>query len=113
MRALPLEGRKPSNGVYPLVWMFSLTSMLQKITMTDSAGTLEKTLERNLLKVDHNRPLPLLDLTFGEVYGYPSTLNPAEGGTFQGLGSVLAGAVQCNDEDNSRARFGPSPPSIP
>ena len=72
--------------------------MLQKIAMTDPAGTLEKALERNLLKVEHDRPLPLLDLTFGEVHGYPSNLNPAVGGTFQGVGSVLGGAVQCNDE---------------
>ena len=43
--------------------------------MTDPVGTLEKALERNLLKVEHDRPLPLLDLTFGEVHGYPSNLN--------------------------------------
>ena len=63
--------------------------MLQKLTMTDPAGTLgalagsrriaaghfPKALERNLLKVEHDRPLPLLDLTLGEVHGYPSNLN--------------------------------------
>jgi len=63
--------------------------MLQKITMTNPAGTLgahagsrriaagqfPKALERNLLKVEHDHPLPLLDLTFGEVHGYPFNLN--------------------------------------
>ena len=43
--------------------------------MTDPAGTLEKALERNLLNVKHDRSLPLLDLTLGEVRGYPYNLN--------------------------------------
>ena len=50
------------------------------------------------MKVERDRPLPLLDLTFREVHRYPSNLNPAAGGTFQGVGSVLGGAVQCNDQ---------------
>ncbi len=58
--------------------------------MTDPAGTLERALERNLLKVEQDDLLPLLDLTVGEVRGYPCNLNePA----FQGVGSVLGGSV--------------------
>jgi len=49
--------------------------MLQKKTMTDPAGTVEKALERNLLNVEHDPPLPLIDLTLGEVHGCPSNLN--------------------------------------
>jgi len=49
--------------------------MLQKMTMTDLSGTLEKALERNLLNVEHDRPLPLLGLTLGEVHGCPFNLN--------------------------------------
>jgi len=63
--------------------------MSQEITMTDPAGTLgahagsrriaagqfPKALERNLLKVEHDHPLPLLDPTLGEVHSYPSNLN--------------------------------------
>ncbi len=45
------------------------------MTMTDLAGTLEKALERHPLNVKHDRPLPLLDLTLGEVPGYPSDVN--------------------------------------
>jgi hypothetical protein len=41
----------------------------------NAAGHFPKALERNLLKVEHDRPLALLDLTFGEVHGYPSNLN--------------------------------------
>ncbi len=43
--------------------------------MTDLVGTLKKALERNLLNVEHIRPLPLLDLTLGEVLGYPFNSN--------------------------------------
>ncbi|MEI9475145.1 MAG: hypothetical protein WCO26_01010 [Deltaproteobacteria bacterium] len=32
-------------------------------------------MERNLFNVRHDRPLPLLDLTLGEVRGYPYNLN--------------------------------------
>jgi hypothetical protein len=49
--------------------------MLQKIAMTDLPGTLEKALERNLLNVKHDRPLPLLDPVLGDVLGYPSNSN--------------------------------------
>jgi len=45
--------------------------MLQKIAMTDPAGTLEKALGRNIFNVKHDRPLPLLDLTLGEVLDDP------------------------------------------
>jgi len=45
------------------------------MNMTDPAGTLEKALERNLLNVEHDRPLPLLDLTLGGVHGCPTNLN--------------------------------------
>ena len=51
------------------------TSTLQKNRQTDPAGTLEKALERNLFNVRHDRPLPLLDLTLGEVRVYPYNLN--------------------------------------
>jgi len=41
--------------------------------------------------------LPLLDLTLGEVLGYPSNpIKPA----FQGVGVFPAGLTQCNDEVN-------------
>ena len=53
----------------------SLTSTLQKMTMPDPAGTLKKGLERNLLNPEHERPLPLLDLTPGVVQVCPSNLN--------------------------------------
>jgi hypothetical protein len=43
--------------------------------MTDPAGTLEKALERNLLNAKHGCSLPLLDLTLGELLGYPSNSN--------------------------------------
>jgi hypothetical protein len=45
--------------------------------MTDPAETLEKALERNLLNVEHDRlpPAAGLDLTLGEVLGYPSNFN--------------------------------------
>ena len=53
--------------------------MLQKKAMTDSTGTLEKALERNLLKVKHHPPMvpPAagLDLTLGDVLGYPFDSN--------------------------------------
>jgi hypothetical protein len=60
----------PPNGKPP-----ELTSTLQKIAKADPAGTLEKALERNLLKVKHDRLLTLLDLTLGEVLGYPCNVN--------------------------------------
>jgi len=61
----------------------------------DPAGTLEKALERNLLNVKHERPLPLLVLTLGELLvDLSNSRRPA----FQGVGSDLAGAIQCNDE---------------
>jgi hypothetical protein len=49
--------------------------LLQKIAITDPAETLEKALERNLLNVEHDRLLPMLGLTLGEVFGYPSNSN--------------------------------------
>ncbi len=49
-----------------------IPNVAKKIVVTDPAGTLEKALERNLLNVQHDRPLPLLDLTFGGVLGNPS-----------------------------------------
>jgi len=45
------------------------------VAMTDPPGTLEEALERNILKVEHDRPLPLLDFTLGEVLGYPFDSN--------------------------------------
>ena len=72
----------------------SMPSMLEKIAPTDPTGTLEKALERSLLNVDHNRPLPLLGLTLGEV---PEThlirIKPA----FQGVGSVPGGSGECDE----------------
>jgi hypothetical protein len=49
--------------------------MLGKVAMTDPAGTLEKALERNLLNVKHDHPLPLLELNLSEVLGNPSNSN--------------------------------------
>jgi hypothetical protein len=61
--------------------------------------------ERNLLRVDHDRPFPLLDPTFREVPGYPSNFNktriPTRCLPAGRQGSVLGGAVQCNDEMKS------------
>jgi hypothetical protein len=47
----------------------------KKIALSDPAGTLEKALERNIFNVKHDRPLPLLDLTLGEVLDDPSDSN--------------------------------------
>ncbi len=52
-----------------------IPNVAKKIVVTDPAGTLEKALERNLLNVKHDRSLPLLNLTLGEVLGYPSNSN--------------------------------------
>jgi hypothetical protein len=49
--------------------------MLQKIAMTDPAGTLEKALGRNIFNVKHDHQLPLLNLTLGEVVDDPSDYN--------------------------------------
>ncbi len=38
--------------------------------MVDPTGILEEALERNLLKVEHDHPFPLLDITSGEVQGH-------------------------------------------
>jgi len=43
--------------------------------MTDPAEALEKALERNLLSVEHDRPLILPVLTLGQVLGYPFDSN--------------------------------------
>jgi hypothetical protein len=70
--------------------------------MTDSAGTLEKALERNLFNVRHKRPLPLLDLALGEVLGYPCHFNktriPRRRLPAGRQGSVPGGSAQCNNE---------------
>ncbi len=50
------------------------------------------------MNVKHDRPLPLRDLTLGEVFGYPSDSNKT---AFQGVGSVPGGSAQCNNEDRS------------
>jgi len=64
--------------------------MLQKITMTDPAGTLEKALERNLLKVEHgHRYLCWTSLLVKSTVTHPISMKPA----FQGVGSVPGGAV--------------------
>ncbi len=42
-----------------------------KTAPADSAGTLEKALERNLLDAKHGCPFPLLDFTLGELLGDP------------------------------------------
>jgi len=83
--------------------------MLQKITMTDPAGTLgahagrrriaaghfPKALERNLLKVSTIiRYLCWTPLLVKSTVAHPISMKPA----FQGVGSVSGGAVQCNDE---------------
>jgi hypothetical protein len=52
-------------------------SACRQIAPVDPSGTLEKALERNLSKVKHHRPLPLLDLTLGEVLNDPSHSNKA------------------------------------
>jgi hypothetical protein len=67
-------------------------------TKTDTAGTLEKGLERAPLRVEHNRFLPLLDLTFGEVSVNPSNVNPTSGGTFQAVGGVPGRSADYNWE---------------
>ncbi len=92
--------------------------------MTDPAGTLAGTgskasnkpwtclreaasakAGRNLFNVEHVRPLPLLDLTPGEVLGYPFNSNktciPRRCLPAGRQGSVLVGSAQCNDEINS------------
>jgi hypothetical protein len=38
-------------------------------------GDTEEALWRNLLNTNHQRPLPLLDLTMGEVFHYPFNSN--------------------------------------
>ncbi len=83
--------------------------MLKKIIVTDPMETLEKALDlparsrfgeggAEPLKAEHAHLLALLNLTLGEVHSYPYNLTPAAGGTPQGVGSVLVGAVQCNNE---------------
>jgi hypothetical protein len=72
------------------------TSMLQNLAERDTVGTLEEGLEPNLLNVERQHSLPLLDRTFGEVQVDPSNVNPASGGTFQAVGSVPGGSLQCN-----------------
>ena len=67
--------------------------------MTDPAGTLEKALERNLLNVEHDRPLSRLrrdwtSLLVKSTVAHPISTKPA----FQGVGSVPGGVVQCTDE---------------
>ena len=67
------------------------------MTMTDPAGTLEKVLERNLLNVEHDRPLSRLwrdwtSLLVKSTLAHPISTKPA----FQGVGSVPGGSVQCN-----------------
>ena len=69
----------------------------RKIAMRDPVGTPEKTLERNLLNVEHVPPLPLPNFTVGEVPGYPFDSNKT---AFQGVGGVLIGSDQCNNEVN-------------
>ena len=72
--------------------------MLQKNAMADPAETLEKALERNLLNVEHDRPLPLLtSLLVKSSVSHPNPIKPA----FQGVGSVPAGSAQCNDKQKS------------
>jgi len=63
--------------------------------MTDPAGTLEKALERNHWKFStaiHSfySTSPLVESTVR----LPISTKPA----FQGVGSVLAGSAECNDE---------------
>ncbi len=52
-----------------------LTLLLQKVTMTGPARTLEKALERDLLKVEQHHRITLLDIIFGEAQGYPFNLD--------------------------------------
>jgi hypothetical protein len=45
--------------------------------MTDPPGTLEKALERHLMRVNPDLPLPLLNLILGEVpVTHPMSINP-------------------------------------
>jgi len=63
--------------------------------MTESTGTLEKALERNLFEVRHDRLLPLLDFTLVTCsVTRTMSIKPA----FQGVGSVPGGSAQCTDE---------------
>jgi hypothetical protein len=51
--------------------------MLQKKRQDRTGGDTEEALWRNLLNANHHRPLPLLDLTMGEVFYYPFNPNKA------------------------------------
>jgi len=68
--------------------------------MTDSTGTLEKALERNLLKAKHDRSIALLDLTLGELLGYPFNFNETR---IPRRRKCFRGSAQCNDEVNTNA----------
>ncbi len=77
-------------------------------------GTLEKALERHPLSVKHNHPLPLLNMTFGEVLGYPSNVNktriPSRRKCSQQVSSMHvkdnSRIVAHGRETNARARIG-------
>ena len=64
-------GTRSSVRCRPYVYL----NVAKVIAMTDSTGTLEKALERNLLKAKHDRSIALLDLTLGELLGYPFNFN--------------------------------------
>jgi hypothetical protein len=88
--------------------------------MSDPAGTLggtgssspkrvtdfPKALERNIFNVKHDRPLSRLrrDWTSFLVKSSMIHPNPAKP-AFQGVGSVLGGSVQCNDEVKTRYKI--------
>jgi hypothetical protein len=50
-------------------------NVAKKSPPTDLPGTLEKALERKPFDAEHRRQLPILDLTPGEVLGYPCHVN--------------------------------------
>jgi hypothetical protein len=69
--------------------------------------TLEEALERNLMNVGHQHSLPLPGITFGEAPVGASNANPASGGTFQAVGSIPGGSLQCNWNVNKVKSFIP------
>ena len=85
-----------------------VTSMLQKNhhdRLGGNTGPASRALERNLFNVRHDRPLPLLDLTLGEVPGYLYNFNKSRIPRCRlpagRQGSVPGGSAHCNNEVNS------------
>ena len=79
-----------------------------------NTGPASRALERNLFNVRHDRPLPLLDLTLGEVPGYLYNFNKSRIPRCRlpagRQGSVPGGSAHCNNEvkyDQTEFRFLP------